>query len=506
MFKKIINNQSGFSLAEVIVAAGISSIVALSTMQIGSNAQKAMRKATVDSEVNTFFNFSLRADYSDNDSCVAQLAAPANGVGVGGMVNGITLASANYTLTPGNPFPGFENEFEISDVFFERQTDTSCRLGIVYSRVNSQNKVGFTNRTKYVNLSCSFNTVSGDLEYCSSTDDINGSNQTWFYDIGDSGLAIPGHAEFDKGTYPSAIIGSGDPAARFTIEADNGATFVGAPLTDAVALPSNGVMRWANDPFSTNSGVAISGSQTDNCISIMTNGATEAIRTCGAPTSLISMNENVEVNGDLSGQNISASVNITSPAGSIDNITSDTINNSGNIETNYLGATQVETVDLGVGNSATLAGASTNITSTNVTVTSPSVAIGGGGLLVDSTAKFTATTALQASDNIINGVTISDLKVHTSSDLQGSVVMGDTTDNQNVVIRSQFGASSKYFYAWNNPTHDRHLIHRGYLKCTGSQIGVINSGGFFCANPPQCAVGQAMQGLNSDWTPICVTN
>lgn len=497
MFKKILNNQSGFSLAEVLVAAGISSVVALSTMQIGSNAQKAMRKATVDAELNTFFNFTLRGRLSKTDQCIGVLGASANGLSENQGVAGQTInLGSGIILNPGADFPQFENEFTINDVLFRRESGTSCQLEIVYSRKNTENKVGFTNRSKFVNLSCGFDT-SNVLVYCSTTDDMNGSNSTWTHELAAGDPAVEEYAYFDKGGYPAAVLGTSQaPAARFTIADSNSQQFVAAPYTDSVALPSNGVIRWANDPFAFNTGVSIVGDQGTNCIKLLSNAAgVELLSSCFGQTDITG---NLVVAGDVSGVSLNASTAITAPQGNITNITSSEISNSGTVQTSILQVDGNANIagDMGVDGIAVFNN-NVHMHGPDVDITSPMVNINGGTMNVGSVTNLIGPATASA-------LTVDTLNVSSATDLDGTVVMGDSFDGTGVLINSQLGATAKNFYSWNNPTHPRHVIHRGWLTCTGSQIGLINNGGFTCVDPPSCPAGRAMNSINADGTANCL--
>lgn len=497
MFKKILNNQSGFSLAEVLVAAGISSVVALSTMQIGSNAQKAMRKATVDAELNTFFNFTLRGRLSRTDQCINILGASANGLAENTGVDSQTInLGSGIILSPSGDFPQFESEFTINDVLFRRESGTSCQLEIVFSRKNTENKVGFVNRSKFVNLSCGFDT-SNVLVYCSTTDDMGGSNSTWTHELAAGDPSVDEYAYFDKGGYPAAVLGSSQPpAARFTVSDSNNQQFVGAPYTDSVALPSNGVIRWATDPFAFNQGVSIVGDQGANCIKLLSNAAgIEYLSSCLGQTDITG---NLVVAGDISGANINATTAISSPEGTITNINSSEISNTGTVQTSILQVDGNANIagNMGVDGIAVFNN-NVNMHGSDVDITSPTVNINGGQMNVGSETNLIGPAMASV-------LTVDTLNVNSTTDLDGTIVMGDSFDGTGVLINSQLGATAKNFYSWSNPTHPRHVIHRGWLTCTGAQIGLINSGGFTCVDPPTCPAGRAMNGINSDGSATCL--
>ena len=64
-------NQNGISLIEVMVAAGISSVIALGTMKINENAQKGMRSVATKAELSSYISQRFPNMLEDNAVCLA---------------------------------------------------------------------------------------------------------------------------------------------------------------------------------------------------------------------------------------------------------------------------------------------------------------------------------------------------------------------------------------------------------------------------------------------------
>jgi len=504
MFKKIFNNQSGFSLVEVMVAAGISSVVALSTMQISSNSQKAMRKAVTDSDMNAFFNFQFRSALSDSGVCIGELSGVANGMQPGDVSSNITLTTPSLTIGSG-PFPTMENEFDVVDIKFSRTGVNTCQLAVKYRRTDvddlKQRKIGAKVRTKFLNISCSYDDADT-LIFCSSTDSISGGNSPW--ELVPETSNGENFVKFNDSTYPAVVIGeAANPAAQLTIGDQTPGAFNGS-YSDGISMPNNYVIRWSGSPEAMDQGVSITGNQTSRCIMMMGNGATSIARAC---EDLFYVDNALEVAGDVSsGANVNASIAVIAPVGNLDVINSATINNTGVTDTGEL------IVQAGAAVKGTLAADGDATLNANTKIGDD---VDSDNLAVNASAVFNGSAVFNNNISVNTRVTTSEVAAGTilpddsardQVDILGTIHIGNSTDGNNLDIKSQLGATAKNFYSWANPSHDRHVLHRGYLKCNAGQVGVINNGGFRCVNPPSCGTGQAMRGINDDWTAQCITN
>lgn len=81
--KKLLSDQSGISLIEVVVASAISIIIAMGVMQINSNSIKGMRQSTTDAELIVFKN-TLRNNLSNGNNCANSFRGNYNFVNGGG--------------------------------------------------------------------------------------------------------------------------------------------------------------------------------------------------------------------------------------------------------------------------------------------------------------------------------------------------------------------------------------------------------------------------------------
>lgn len=310
--KKLINNQSGISLVEVMVAAGISSVIALSTMKISTNAQKASNKARVSTDLSSFMNFNMRNALSSDVDCVAAVGAAGNGIAPGDINNISALTLLSMSIEVNKPLPGFEQEFITRGILFERQASgTSCRIGLDLER-KSEKKLGAKSFRRWVGVACGFDT-SNNLTFCSTTQSATGGDSPWQklneYDPGTgNNLDSDSWVEFNASNFDAAVIGSTSlkgngtprkPISKFTISnAGSAASFKSG--NDSIALLNNDGIKWTGDLWTAGANsVGIIGDAASQCINLFSTASASdtSLRACSG---MVYLDKPVEVNGNLS--------------------------------------------------------------------------------------------------------------------------------------------------------------------------------------------------------------
>ena len=330
---KHILNQKGISLVEVMVAAGISAVIALGTMKINENSQRGMRNVATKAELVNYVNFKIGSALGNTDDCRDSfgisplvLAAGAQNDTINSLVvNGITLAEVDQIL------PGTSSEFIVRDIILKRDTDTACTLTLDLDRndsVGAAKKLGGRDIKQNISMACSFASTGNELLGCSS----NGSSAEgrWTYIEASGNDWLENHyTNTVLGTYPG-----GYPYARMTIMPDaSDRDWTAAPYKDGIALPSNRVIRWTSDVTSSGTGIAIVGDGTD-CMEIKFEGTVPHFTTCNTTGTLLhrglrvtglteittsaTIGSNLDVGNTItSGQRITAGAGLTvnGPAG-----------------------------------------------------------------------------------------------------------------------------------------------------------------------------------------------
>lgn len=310
---KILKNQNGFSVLEVLIAAGISTTVALTSMRISTNNQKAMRKAIVDSDISSFFSITLRNALSSNDECTAAFSTVGSGLTIGQSSNTlINLSLNNVTITEGQALPGFETEFEVKDIIFQRTGDITCRLGLDLERINQENKLGARTRVRFVPISCGYDT-SDNLTFCSSIDNAGGSsNSIWEKGL-DNNPAGQHWAKFIDSNFASVIIGDDTgvgPSSKFTITTpDTNANDWQSGTKDGISLMNGNAIRWSGSPLTaTSSGPGIVATDDANdCISFYGNSNQIPLKSCATGNSKTEINSSTSLGIDFQKQTDTAS-------------------------------------------------------------------------------------------------------------------------------------------------------------------------------------------------------
>ncbi len=286
MSKKLLN-EKGFSLAEVMVAAGISGVVALGSMKIAENSQKGMRNMATKASMNNYVNFRLGSSLSETNACLNAFDTD----GAGGAGDTITIAvdggdqdvqmidvgGATPLAEVGEVLPGSSGEFNVGAMKFIRNTPTSCSLQIDLVRNDSAaggaKKLGGRDKREVLNLGCAFDNVTNDLTTCSTQGTASLGNWTynnngveWLHNP--TGTAVVG--QYSPG---SSVF----PPARLVISKDDANTSDWNGKEDGIALPSNYVVRWGS-VGDQNAGVSINGSA--DCISLKSGVSAEHLTSC----------------------------------------------------------------------------------------------------------------------------------------------------------------------------------------------------------------------------------
>lgn len=505
MFKKIFNNQSGISLVEVMVAAGISSVIALSTMKISTNSQKAMRKATVDADVSSYFNLTLRGQLSSNDACMALVGPTLNNKAANSAwhsISGGTLAFSAYDggrdLSVGGDLPGFEQEFQVTALDVQRNSENNCRLRVGLKRKNTENrrgnKLGAKDRFRFVDVACGYDS-SDNIQFCSSTDSADGGNSPWDRKL-DPTPNGEHWVEYSQSNFPSAIIGAGNgstPISKLTItNSVSGQAFKSG--VDGIGLLNGNGIKWNASPLTSSNGVGITGDASAECINLFANTSSSAtaLRACA---SMVYLDKSTEVAGSLassgniqSGGNISASGQVAgatlsiSGAASTGALTASSVTSPGAIQGASVRATgQLRGSTLQIDSTGTVSGALSSgslstgaVTAGAITASSLSttgnVTVGGtlrannissvsGNINVASTIGSRLTVANTVDANYISapGITAGNIYANSTSVFQGQVFM-----NSNLTVQGTF----------SNPS-DRRL--KDDIKETDLGLEFINS-------------------------------
>lgn len=447
MFKKIINNQSGISLVEVMVAAGISSVIALSTMKISTNSQKAMRKASRDSDLTSLFNITLRGDLSSNNRCVNIMAPHLNNMNDGDVktfANGDGIGFSNVVMTVGAALPGFGDEFNIGAMSIERNGDV-CELQVRLDRTNAENKLGSRQLTRFLKLGCGFD-ATGNLDFCSSTESADGGNSPWQRE--EDGAILKKYVFLDN-MFEAATIGDDTgslPVSKLVISRPDGLFQYGSTsLYNGIGMRNNNVLLWADDPSADAGGVGIAGSQNTQCISLYATNNSDAA-TLQACASGITLSANVTADGNINitgsntltvggatnlngGATVQGGLNVAS--GNL-SVATGSLSVAGNADVDG----QVFADGLTVDGTSTLNG-NTTITGVNTvngnSVLNGNVSVNGGGTLTVSGAStlgggltVNGNSDFNGSADISNGLNVSggNVTINTSGSLRTDEIRG----------------------------------------------------------------------------------
>ncbi len=99
MLKRILKNQNGLGMAEVIIAGGIAVALAMGVTKITQNAQKGMTKINTDNEFNEFKNF-IKSSFSRGENCRNTFNDTGAGVALNGALDLVTINDGSEA-TPG---------------------------------------------------------------------------------------------------------------------------------------------------------------------------------------------------------------------------------------------------------------------------------------------------------------------------------------------------------------------------------------------------------------------
>jgi len=399
--RKLILNQNGISLVEVMVAAGISSVIALGTMKINENAQKGMRSVATKAELSSYLSQRFPNALQDNGICLAAWDinndnAPGdvvnlvagNDVQVDGVyANGTALAELNEVL------PATSGEFVVADLRLLRNNDTSCELLFNLSRNDgaASNKLGGRDKAVRVPLACAWNGANVMIS-CSTESTSLGR---WDYDT-------IGGVEWLENSFKSAVIGDYDtagpnspfPPARITVVRNDAvSTNWSGALEEAIGLPENYVLRWGNER-AVGQGVGLWGEA--GCIRFGTaaDAATPFLTACNAAGTSIRNGLTVQ-NGGL------------------------TVSGGG---ANIIGNTSIGG-NISATGTATVAGA-TNLMN-SLTVAGPAT--------VNNTFRATGNSTFDNNVTVGNRVTTQTLDVVQDADIGTNAVIGQTTTTRDLV-------------------------------------------------------------------------
>lgn len=393
MSKKILN-QRGMSLVEVMVAAGISGVIALGTMKINENAQKGMRNIQTKAGRTNYINMKMSSMLAGSDTCPNSFDVDADGnpgdnvdVAESGTINGIGGIYYNDTdsgtviplAVVGENLEGTNGDYRVSGLSFERTTSTSCTLTIDLDRVDAgTNKVGGRNARETLSMGCAFTPLThatpDRMTNCSSRGAAEMGQ--WSYN--------PGPPEYLQNEFGNAVLGvpAGTPRARFSIVdggvADPYGNRAWETQGDGIAIPDNFVIRWGDPDAEDGIAIFASDSSGDECITFKAVGQTEHLTACQSNGTTI--RNQLRVGGNFTVPNG------TSGFGGNVSVNAD-INATGNISGNTLTSTNNGTI----GGSLTVNG--DGIFNSNLTVNNP-------GTLTAATADI---DTIRGPTNVISG-------------------------------------------------------------------------------------------------------
>lgn len=279
MSKKLLN-EKGFSLAEVMVAAGISGVVALGSMKIAENSQKTMRNLSTNSSLTNYVHFKAGSYLSDNAQCISawDLASdgdtnPKDDIVLANIDDSVAIQRIEPELDPvtlttkvlfevGQNIQETGGEFRVSSMNLVRNSDSSCTLQLSFSRndaADGARKVGGRDKRIDLNLGCSFDGANK-MATCSSkgttdlakwTHNQEGAVEWLHNSTGNAVLGI-----YDNTITPAPADPWDYPPASLTIM--NSGMAWNTDHNEAISLPNNASIKWG-DVAGRNSGIALSG-------------------------------------------------------------------------------------------------------------------------------------------------------------------------------------------------------------------------------------------------------
>lgn len=300
---KLFSNQKGVSLVEVMMAAGISSVIALGTMKINENSQHAMRKVTTDSALDNFKDVGIRNYLSGDGQCVAATFTPAvTGLAQGASMNLTQVALGTDDMVLNNTLTG-QGNWELTAMSFQRATASECFLNFTVQRTNDR-VMGAKTRNESVRLGCQFD-ATNDLIACSAAS--NDGMLGYWREVYDSASG-DWHVQYEGNSGQTYVhlgdSGANNPSARLTVPT-GGNGWNG--LSDGIALSPNNVLRWGA-LYTADDGVAIHSDGAD-CINFKDGAGADHLASCSTGTTI---NAGLTSTGDITAQSsVTVSNNLT---------------------------------------------------------------------------------------------------------------------------------------------------------------------------------------------------
>ena len=471
---KHILNQKGISLVEVMVAAGISAVIALGTMKINENSQKGMRNVATKAALTNFMSYTFGNGLADSGKCLAAfdmdgdgaygdtvtLVAPGKIPVEGIQGDNVGLGRRNEIL------PNTNGEYLIAGIEFERINDTSCQVIYSLSRNdtvesapgaqdNAAKKIGGRDKKEYALLGCTFS-GTGDLTSCSSRGisefgkwQYKENGREWLED--DYGFAVIGTTGV-TGATPNV------PNAKFSIMP--GTTSAWQGLVDGIAMPANYVLRWGN-PLTAGDGVAIYGDGA-NCVTIKSGANAPHFSTCYGTPGTTTINGNTTVNGTSS---LNGNTTVTGTLGVSSNTTIGGTTTSG-------GRLTVSSGGAGISGNTTVTGTlgvSSNTTIGGTTTSGGRLTVSSGGAGISGNSSITGT--LGVSSNTTVGGT---LGVSGNTTIGGNLSVSGTTTSGGRLTVSGGGAG---ITGTTNISGNTNISGALTVSSTASVTSTIRSGG-----------------------------
>lgn len=158
-------NQSGVTLVEVMIAAGLASVVSLAVMRISDNSTKTIKKMESDAELRYFIDSVVRKQLSSEVACKNTLNdADVYDVTIAGPLPALRNENNNIVVQPGSTtsgYPRFNRFWLVTDMQYlgfipdaAGSNVGTCRISFTYAR-NSTFKVrGVQQRTMNYEVTC----------------------------------------------------------------------------------------------------------------------------------------------------------------------------------------------------------------------------------------------------------------------------------------------------------------------------------------------------------------